>query len=555
MRKASRKRVEVRRRALLWALGLALASLAGQAREVRVQTSGAQPPEPAGLEATGDTIELSLDQVIELAMRHNLGIVLERYGQSRFNLGIESAKGLFDLNLNGQAFYTDSTVTSRSAIEGTSSISTTDQFFAVDLSQRLPTGGNLSFGFNGSRGESDSRNAIFSPVFDTGAGFSLVQPLLRDFGVLATRRPVLLARLDSRGNREALEERITGLVQQVSNAYWALVEAQEQLRVAEEGLSLARELHERNRIQVEVGTMPPLDLVQSEANVATREEDIIRAQAAVGDAEDQLRLLLSLPPGEIWSKPIRTSTPPETEAAVVNVDQAIEIANRERPELKRQQIAIEASQLNLAFQKNQLLPRLDATLSYGGSGLGGTQLIRDPVTGQVVRTVRGDFGDALDQLLNRDTTNWRVQLDFGVPIQNRTARAQKAIAELNLDSAEVEFDRLEQQVLTEVRQAVRRVQTAEKQIEAARVSREFQEKNLDAERKRYENGMSTAFQITQIQDDVTQARSREVSAKIAYRTALTEYNRAIGQLLEAEGVVLEDPTFAESRESYLTREK
>jgi outer membrane protein TolC len=95
-------------------------------------------------------------------------------------------------------------------------------------------------------------------------------------------------------------------------------------------------------------------------------------------------------------------------------------------------------------------------------------------------------------------------------------------------------------IVTEVRGAARRVETAAKQIDAARASRTFQERNLEAERKRYENGMSTSFQITQIQEDLTLARSREVNSIVNYRIALAEYQRATGRLLEEEGISIDD---------------
>ena len=111
-------------------------------------------------------------------------------------------------------------------------------------------------------------------------------------------------------------------VRDVETAYWDLVEAREQVLVAEESLGLARELHESNRVQVEVGTKAQLELVQSEAQIAIRDEDLIGADAAVDDAADQLRRLLNFPPGELWTLPISrdpdprpstsrsTSTPP-----------------------------------------------------------------------------------------------------------------------------------------------------------------------------------------------------------------------------------------------------
>jgi outer membrane protein TolC len=159
----------------------------------------------------------------------------------------------------------------------------------------------------------------------------------------------------------------------------------------------------------------------------------------------------------------------------------------------------------------------------------------------------------LDQAIGLDFPSWSASLVFSYPLQNRAARAQSAIANLAVERVETLLDEQRTLISTEVRRAARAVETAAKQIDAARVSREFQEKNLDAERKRYENGMSTSFQITQIQEDVTEARSREVTATIAYRTALAEYYRSIGRLLEQQHITIddpEDPDYAKQRFSF-----
>jgi outer membrane protein TolC len=116
-----------------------------------------------------------------------------------------------------------------------------------------------------------------------------------------------------------------------------------------------------------------------------------------------------------------------------------------------------------------------------------------------------------------------------------------------VDRVQTLLDDEQSLITTEVRRAARAVETAAKTIDAARTSVRFQEQNLEAEKKRYENGMSTSFQITQIQDDLTQARSREVQATINYRTALAEYYRSIGQLLDEHGVTIDDPDDSDYR--------
>ncbi|HYO13770.1 MAG TPA: TolC family protein [Thermoanaerobaculia bacterium] len=491
------------------------------ATDRRISTEAVRPAEPPPVEATNGVIELSLEEAITIALRQNLGLVSQRYARTQSRLGITQSQGIYDLLTQARAAATDSETPSLSAFQANEF---QQQDVDFSLTQRLPTGGDLSFGWTTGRRESpeDPERPGLTESYDTGATFSFTQPLLRNFGRIINERGIYLARTDDRISHEEFERQVVLTVQEVINAYWDLVEAQEQVKVAQESLALARELHERNRIQVDVGTLPPLELVQSEAAIATRDEDIIRTTAVVGDAADQLRRLLNVPPGPLWEAEIRPTTEPQAERLDLSVDQSIQLALAERPELRQQELAIERNRINARFFRNQTLPDLDLNLRYNtpGFGLG--------------------FNEAFEQITGFDFRVWSVSLDFAFPIQNRSARAASAIANLDVERAETELDNLRAVIATEVRQAVRAVETAAQQIEASRISREFQEKNLDAERKRYENGMSTSFQITQIQEELTRARSREVAAVINYRVVLANYYRATGRLLDIEGVAIED---------------
>jgi outer membrane protein TolC len=284
-------------------------------------------------------------------------------------------------------------------------------------------------------------------------------------------------------------------------------------------------------------------MVQSEVGIATREEEIIRNQAAVGDAADRLRRLLNVEQGEVWEAEIVPATDPAMERITIDVPQALSTALAERPELERQRLTVRTEEIDTQYFRSQQRPRLDLNASYGYGGTGGVQIVeRHPVTGAPLATLPGGYGDALDQITALDFPEWTFGLTFAFPLQNRTARAQTTIAQLETERARAALEDLEQLVRTEVRTAARAVDTAAKQIDSARVSRQLAEKNLDAERKRYENGMSTSFQVLEIQEDLTAARSREVSAVAAYRRALTEYHRATGRLLEATGVEIADVT-------------
>jgi outer membrane protein len=416
--------------------------------------------------------------------------------------------------------------------------------FNLGLQRLFWTGGTAAVNFLNSRNESNSTFENPNPSYRSDIEVGFTQPILRDYGRLVTERNVLVARANSQTSRENFERSLTDAVKAVSDAYWRVVETGEQLRVAEQSLDLAKELHERNKIQVDVGTLAPLELVQSEAAIATREEEIIRAQSAVGDAEDALRRLINVPAGPTWETPIRTITKAETERLEIDVLQAIDKALASRPELRAQRSTLERLKIDKAFAKNQLLPTLDFNVTYGFNGVGGTQNLREDPTdpSRLTGRISGGYDDALRQIGNLDFDGWSARFTFGLPIQNRAAKAQAVIANLALEQGGVQLEDLQAGIITEVRTAARAVETAAKQIDAARSSVNFQQRNLDAERKRYENGMSTSYRINQIQDDLTRARSREVSAIVNYRTSITAFQRAIGELLTANGVTIDDPS-------------
>lgn len=511
------------------------------------------PPAAASVEVTSDIEErppapelvrgengilLTLEDAVAVALRQNLTLEVSRFERSRSRFGVIENLGVYDMRVAAEGRALDSTSPTGSQLDASAF---EQDYVNASLSQLLPTGADVTFFWNNSREATNNIFQTLNPEFETAFGLNLVQPLWRGFGRLSTETGIRIARVDSRISGEEFERLVAETVRDVEAAYWNLVGAREQLVVAEESLGLARELHDRNRIQVEVGTMAPLEMVQSEAAISVREEDIIRAAAAVDDAADVLRRLLNLPPGELWELPIEPRTPPEIVPVTIEVEQAIATALDNRWEVTQQQLVIERQEIETAFERNEARPQLDLALRYNFAGKGGNLLERDPITGDPTgRIIPGGFGDALDQLSGRDFDTWVATLTFGYPLQNRQARAQRTRAQLAAAREQTNLADLRLRIATEVRTTARQVETAAKQIEAARASRNFQERNLDAERKRYENGMSTSYRINEVQEDLAEARSREVTATTTYRRALADYYLATGRLLEEKGIEIAD---------------
>ncbi len=482
-----------------------------------------------GLSVEDDKVKLTLEDAVALTLRRNLSVVVERYRRSQSIYGIEEALGIFDLNLGSTFQLSEDSRPSNSRLENADTVTSENTVLNFDLDKLTALGGTANLSFDNNRFESSNLQFDPNPQFNIDLDLSYTQPLLRNFGRDITRNNIMVAQKNSAISRETFVSQVEAIVQQVSDRYWILVEALEQLKVAEESLALAEELHEMNKIQVEVGTMAPLETVRSEAGVATRQEQIIRRTADVEDSADFLRQLLNLDRARFWDVEIVPVTDPITSYIEVDFDQAYATALEKRPDIASQRLNNDIRQLQADFARNQKKPRLDVTGRYGYSALDGSGSLGD-----------NGYSETLDQILDAEFDGWVLQAVFAYPLQNRAARARSIQADLNVKQGEFEMLDLEQQVLLTVRSVARAVRTAEQQIEAAKVSTKLERKNLEAEQKRYENGLSTSFEVLQIQEDLTEALSREVQAITAYRRALNAYYTATGEILEQVGVELVD---------------
>ena len=493
-------------------------------------------PQPA---IADGKVELTMWDAIGIALRRNYNLVIERYNLEESALRLTENMGIFDLGMTADLTGFNETSPAASNLDGATVQEQEQVRFDLGFDQLNSLGGTFGVDFLNRRFESNSQFAAVNPSYTVDIDASYQQPLLRDLGKLATKRNLVIAGNNLGVSQETFEQQVVEVIRLVGQNYWTLVEAREQLGVAIESLRLAEELHEQNQIKVEVGTLAPLELIQSEAGVATRRDEFIRATIDVGNAEDDLRQALNIPEGELWDVEIIPKTPPDITRIEVDPAAAVEEAIENRPEVRSKRLQNENLQVEQLYAKNQKRPRLDLSATYGYNGLGGPVELRDFITGEIIATAPGNYSDALDQIRDGDFDGWSWALNFSVPVQNRERKARLAIAEIAVERGAAELDQLELQISTEVRKAARAVTTAEALVDSTRVSRRLEEENLKAEQKRYENGMSTSFQVLQIQEDLAEARSNAVRAETGYRKALIDFYRSTGTLDEQVGVVID----------------
>ncbi len=462
---------------------------------------------------------VSLADAAVRALQHNLDITISRHTkESRLaDITIEQAKFDPTLSLNGQYNRTVNPL-NRPIFGGTggalNQITLFDQrthAVTVDANTNLITGGNIDVNYSPQRNsinQSVAEGFLFNPAWTGGLAFTITQPLLRNAGVAINTTFISIAQNNAIVEQHVFRDRVMTVVASVEQIYWELVFANENLKVAQAALKAAEELLATNRAKAQAGVMTLVDVLQAETAVASRVEQTLLAEKAIRDQEDQLRRLLN--PGEEELRQDVRLTPadgPVTVLEPLSLQEAIDMAIAQRPEMTQAKKQVESGELNKQFARNQLLPTLSLQGTIGLAGLG------------------GDYGESLTRNFNGDFYNYGAGLVLSYPLGNRAAISTYNKRKLEAKNAEVALESVRQQIIVGVREAVRRVQTDFKRIETTRSARIMAEKQLEAELERLKVGLSTTRFVLDFQRDLATAQGHELRAIVDYNKSLSNLAR------------------------------
>ena len=493
------------------------------------QESPAAPAPPGTPEEPGvppvPPVVLSLQDALKEALEKNLDIVVRSYDPLRSETRVIASESGFDPFVSGTGSSAKSELRRVSSITGSSFFSTSKSHtYNVHFEDPLIIGGRYKVDLNAD--DSDSFSDFFGPRtsegFSTSYLLTFSQPLLRNLGAEANRSLIVISRNDLGANEARFRQTVIDTLAAAEKAYWDLDFSLLNLKTRQAALQLAKDFLEQNRIKVRVGTLAPIEITQAEAEVADREEAVIIAQYAVRTAEDNMRRIMNVPKDSAdWSRPIQPSDMPPLVEVTPDMEAAVASGMSNRPDLEQARLDLKSRETDLIFRRNQRRWGLDFLGTYGNSGFNNS-----------------NYGDSIEDLKDRNQTDWTLQLSLLIPVGNRLAEANYADADYSLSQALYRLDTIEQAARLEVRNAVRTVDTNLKRVKAAQVNVRLQREKLQAEQKKFENGMSTSFQVLQFQTDLTTAESRENSAIVDYNKSLAELQRVQGTLLEARNMTM-----------------
>ncbi len=525
------------RRARIATITAAIVTLSGSAFGQSGQPSLAAALQNAAAQAaaqpqTESVRRLSIDEAVNLAIEQNLGIRIQRFDPQIQDTGVALARSYWAPNLSSTLTRQAQTQASTSSLSGgAKSIDNGSFATGVGVTQTLPWGGSYTANWNSSRFTTTNLFSSFSPQLSSNLNLQFTQPLLRNFQIDQIRQQVANSRKSRELSDIQLQSVITQTLRNVKNAYWDLSYAINNLKTQQESLALSQQSLKDEQKRVEIGVRAPIDIVQAQAEVASNEERVIVADAAIKAAQDNLRALVLDPAApDFWTVSFDPTDAASFAAQAIDLDAAVRNALDKRSDLRSAKNALEQSDINIQYYRNQIKPDVNANVGYNPVGVGGSQL--SPVDLASVaagaapsRTVIADrgFGSVLGDVLQSQYPTWTFGVTIGYPLGSNTAHANLARVRLEYEQAQAQLKNMQMQVVTQVRGAARNVQTNQQRVQSARASRELQEKKLEAEEKKLAAGMSSSFFVFQAQRDLALARTAEIQAISDYNKSLVDF--------------------------------
>ncbi len=509
-------------------LAASVVSVFGLTR-VHAQTRPTIPP----ASQQGATVRrMSIDDAVASALEQNLDLQVQRINPQLRDLDAAAVRANYTPNFTTSFNLVDQTQPPSSLLSGnTSQLNTGRSTFDFGINQLTPwiPGGSYQVLFNNGRTTTNNIFTSFDPQLTSNISATYSQPLLRNFKIDGTRQQLLVSQKNREIADTQLQQSIANTVRTVRNAFYDLMYAIGNLGVQRQSLELAQQSLKDNRARVEIGTMAPLDIVQAEAEVATREEAVIIAEAAIERQQDAVRALVFNPKSpDFWMARIEPTDPVTFLPTTVDIDGAVTTALGQRTDLIVARKNIEANDVNIRYFNNQSLPDLNASVNYGAQAIGGVGLLRGPssglVPGPIVGTLERSYWSTVGQVLGGDFPGWTLSLDLTYPVGRSTNEASLARARLQQSQNQRSVAAIELDVATQVREAARNVQTNAKRVDATRSSRALAEKRLEAEEKKYQAGMTSSFFVLTAQRDLNVARNAELLALVEYAKSVVNYS-------------------------------
>ena len=456
-----------------------------------------------------------------------------------------------DPTLTGNLAYEAVTTPSTSAFTGSTPVKSTTSTFDFGYTQGFLTGTSLDVGFNNNRSTNTNPFNTYSPLITTSFRATATQHLLQGLGWWINGRFIVQAKNNRQITDAAFRQQVLSTISQVETIYWGLVSAYEDEQAKERALAQSTQLTQDNRRQLQIGTLAPLDVVNSDAAVAADKQAMTASQSNL----EYQQLIMKQAIARNLEDPALTNAPviPTDRVALdrlpeedLSQDALVQEAYSNNPQIEQAVLNMKNNEITIRAEKNGLLPVVDAYAFYGASAVSGSQsqylncaaLAGFGGSGCPFPTV--NYGSAFQNLFNSSSPDKGIGVNISIPLRNRVAQADQARSQMEYRQAQMRLQQLYTQVRIQVVNAVFAITNDRAQVSAAQASRDYAVQSLDAEQKKYRLGASTSANVLQQQRNLAGSEATLISATAAYARDRAALLQLLSKTLDRYNISLED---------------
>jgi outer membrane protein TolC len=504
----------------------------------------APPPNPVMTQIfqTG-TVPIALQDVINMMLDNNLDIRSNRLSPRSTAFQTLVFYRALQPSVRFSTNIIRDTSASTSQVTGALSLSSLRHQFAANFSQQLAWGTSVTIDFTMNRNSNNAVVNTYNPSYTGNIRYTVGQHLLRDRGKRVTMRQIIAGQNNEKISEIEFETQVTDLIVEAQKTYWDLVFSAEDLKVKQRSLDVAQQTLTENRTKVEIGTLAPIEVKQTESEVANRQLQLTQSQGSLIQNEDQIKKMVSSETDpSLFLIRLTTQDSPRRPASVTvpSLVEAVRIAMENRAELRQAALELQNRDIDMDYTKNQKQPILDLTASFNQNGTGGNRTIRGgDFGGAITQVIPGGVWDAFDQLFSYDYKGYSVGLSLTIPLSNKAARADydRAVNERRLSESRLNL--LRQQIALEVRNALTLIDQAQASIEASRIARELAEDQVEAERTKFNLGTSTLRFVLEEQRNLAESETTELQTLVTFNKALVDLDKAMGLTLTKNNIQID----------------
>ena len=461
-------------------------------------------------------------------------------------LGGGAAVSPFDPQLFVQGFVDHTTLTQINTIQsGVPILKTNTIEFESGYSQAYPTGTNFTVQSFGYRSTTNSIYNVLSPQLTTGFELIVNQPLLQGFGLATNERFIHIAKKNLQLTDLAFRAQVIATISQVENIYWDLVNAYQDSQIKDRSLAYANETLSDDQKQLQLQNVPAMQVMKDQSAVASAEGDLTVSNATLRLNEllikNALTKTIDDPAlAEMPVVPLDLQGQPDPNEAKP-IDQLISDAEKNRPDVSEDQIAMQIAQNNLKTIKNELLPQLSLYGHFYGNGYGG-QLnpVCDSQATECSTSLPKGFSGAFQNTFNYSSPEYTVGFALNITLRNRIAKADQFRAMLDFRQKELTFEQQKKTILLDVHNSQYALQQAQARVTAAQKARDLAQKTFDIAKQEQKLGALSTYDTLTAEQALAVSESALVVAQNNYEKAKVNIDQSTGTTLDRMNISIED---------------